>query len=156
MSGRHAEVTIDSQPANAHVVVRDKRGKEVATVHTPGKVTLKRKDRFIFPARYTASIAAPGYQPAEVPLGAAVNPWVLGNVVVGGIPGLVVDNVTGAVWKPRQSSIYEQLTPLYGGERTEPSSGQGVHVAAEPGASASELPAAAKPAADTGPSLGPY
>ncbi len=113
MSGRHAEVTINSNPHHAHVVVRDRRGQEVAAVNTPGKVTLRRNERLIFPARYTATIEAPGYHAATVPIRSTINPWILGNVVIGGIPGLVVDNATGAAWKPRDSEIYHELAPIY-------------------------------------------
>jgi hypothetical protein len=114
MSGRHAEVAINTNAPNARVVVRDKRGQHVASLHTPATVTLRRKDKFIFPARYSATIEAPGYQPASVPIRSTINPWILGNVVIGGIPGLVVDNVTGAAWRPRHSEIYQELTPMYG------------------------------------------
>jgi hypothetical protein len=106
-------VSIYTNARNAHVVVRDKRGQEVASVHTPGRVALKRKDRFIFPARYTATIAAPGYETAQVPIRSTVNPWVLGNIVFGGIPGLVIDNATGAAWRPRDSEIFAELRPEY-------------------------------------------
>jgi uncharacterized protein YceK len=114
MSGRHAEVAINTNAPNARVVVRDKRGQHVASLHTPATVTLRRKDRFIMPARYTATIEAPGYQQASVPIRSTINPWILGNVVIGGIPGLVVDNFTGAAWRPRDSEIYQELTPIYG------------------------------------------
>jgi hypothetical protein len=114
VSGRHAEVSIYTNAPNAQVVVRDKRGQEVASVHTPGRVALKRKDRFIFPARYTATISAPGYQTAQVPIRSTVNPWILGNIVFGGIPGLVIDNATGAAWRPRHSEIFTQLVPTDG------------------------------------------
>jgi hypothetical protein len=120
VSGRHAEVSIYANAPNAHVVVRDKRGQEVASVHTPGRVTLKRKDRLIFPARYTATIAAPGYETAQVPIRSTVNPWVLGNIVFGGIPGLVIDNATGAAWKPRDSEIYQELVPLQAAHAMQP------------------------------------
>ena len=113
VSGRHAEVTIDSNPPNAHVTVRDKRGQQVAALNTPAKVTLKRNERIILPARYTATIEAPGYETAQVPIRSTVNPWILGNVVFGGVVGLVVDNATGAAWKPRDSEIYQELTPIY-------------------------------------------
>jgi hypothetical protein len=112
MSGRHADVAINSNVPHARVVVHDKRGQEVASAHTPAKLALKRKDKFIFPARYTATIEAPGYQPVEVPIRPTVNPWVLGNIVIGGPVGLVVDNVTGAAWKPKQAKIYQELVPL--------------------------------------------
>jgi hypothetical protein len=41
-----------------------------------------------------------------------VNPWILGNIVIGGLPGLIVDNATGAAWMPRHSEIHRQLAPL--------------------------------------------
>jgi len=113
VSGRHAEVTIDSVPSNAHVVVRDKRGHEVANAVTPATVALKRKDRWIFPARYTATIEAQGYESETVPIHSTLNPWVLGNVMVGGVVGIVVDSATGAAWKPKTSEIRQQLSPIY-------------------------------------------
>jgi hypothetical protein len=112
MSGRHADVTIKTNVPHATVVVRDKRGEEVAVGHTPTKLALKRKDKFIFPAKYTARIEAPGYEPVDVPIRSTVNPWVLGNIVFGGPIGLVVDNATGAAWKPRQTQIFRPLRPL--------------------------------------------
>jgi hypothetical protein len=134
MSGRHAEVAINTNAPNARVVIRDKRGQHVASLHTPATVTLRRKDKLIFPARYTATIEALGYQPASVPIRSTINPWILGNVVIGGIPGLVVDNVTGAAWRPRNSEIYQELTPMYGGgpiySENHPSSAHAVQAAA--------------------------
>jgi hypothetical protein len=94
-------------------VIRDRHGQEVANVNTPGKVTLRRNERFIFPARYTATIEAPGYHAATIPIRSTINPWILGNIIIGGIPGLVVDNATGAAWKPRDPEIYHELTPIY-------------------------------------------
>lgn len=93
-------------------MVHDDRGRAVASVNTPGVVSLKRNRRFFLPARYTATIAAPGYRSARVPIRSTINPWILGNVVVGGIPGLIVDNATGAAWQPRESQIHRQLSPL--------------------------------------------
>jgi hypothetical protein len=111
ISGRQANVAIDSYPSNAHVVIHDKTGHEVASVNTPGVVSLKRNSKWFLPARYTATIEAPGYQTAEVPIRSTINPWILGNVVVGGIPGLVVDDATGACWKPDRDAIHQQLVP---------------------------------------------
>src|SRR3954464_409117 len=111
ISGRTADVAIDSPPRGAHVVIHDNKGREVASLNTPGVVTLKRNRNYFLPARYTATIEAPGYAPAEVAIRSSVNPWVLGNIVVGGVPGLIVDNATGAAWKP-PSEIHRQLTPL--------------------------------------------
>jgi hypothetical protein len=117
ISGRTATVQLDSHPSDAEVVIRDKHGKEVLTTHTPATVELKRKDRFIWPARYTASFEKPGYQPKMVPIRSTVNPWVLGNVVFGGVIGLAVDNTTGAAWKPKLASIQPNLEPIYTAEQ---------------------------------------
>jgi hypothetical protein len=114
VSGRRADIAIDTYPTNAHVVVHDYKGQPVASLNTPGTVSLKRNRRFFLPAKYTADIEAPGYEPAQVPIRSTVNPWVLGNVVIGGIPGLIVDNATGATWQPTETQIHRQLEPLAG------------------------------------------
>ena len=114
VSGRRADILIDTYPTNAHVTVCDNKGRAVASLQTPGTVTLKRNRRWFLPARYMAIIEAPGYETAQVPIRSTVNPWILGNVVIGGIPGLIVDNATGAAWQPRQSEIHRQLQPLGG------------------------------------------
>ena len=94
-------------------MIHDKHGKQVLTTHTPASVELRRKDHFIWPAKYTATIEKPGYKPATVPINSTVNPWVIGNVVFGGPIGLVVDNATGAGWKPKVASIQQDLEPIY-------------------------------------------
>jgi hypothetical protein len=124
VSGRHAEVAFNSYPSNAHVVVHDKRGRRVSSFMTPGVATLKRQGKYFLPASYTATIAAPGFVPAEVPIRSTVNPWILGNVVIGGIPGLVIDSATGAAWMPRHDDIHQELMPLEGGPSFEPYSGK--------------------------------
>jgi len=113
VSGRSANVAIDSYPSNAHVTIHDKQGRTVASLMTPGVVSLKRNRKYFLPAQYTATIEAPGYAPAEVSIRSTVNPWVLGNIVIGGVPGLIVDNATGAAWRPKQSEIHSQLAPMY-------------------------------------------
>jgi hypothetical protein len=114
ISGRSADVAIDSYPSNARVIIHDNDGRQVASLNTPGVVSLKRNRRYFLPARYTATIEAPGYAPADVPIRYTMNPWILGNIAIGGIPGLIVDNATGAAWKPKQSEIHRQLAPLGG------------------------------------------
>jgi hypothetical protein len=114
MSGRHADVTFYSNVPDACVVIRDKRGEQVMVTQTQSKVALKRNDRVIFPAQYTATFAAPGYQPVDVPIKSKVNPWVFGNVVFfhGGLIGLAVDSTTGAVWSPKEETYFQELSPL--------------------------------------------
>jgi hypothetical protein len=111
ISGRHADVAIQSNPSNAHVTVRDRSGMPVAEATTPAVVPLKRGDGFFRKARYTATIEKPGYEPAQVAIDSKLNPWVAGNLVFGGVAGMVVDPYTGAMWKPKPSEIRLDLAP---------------------------------------------
>jgi hypothetical protein len=114
VSGRHADVTFYSNVPDASVVIHDKRGEQVMVAQTQSKIALKRNDKYFLPARNTAKYYAPGYQPVEVPVRSKINPWVFGNVAVGGVAGLVVDSATGAAWMPKEATYYQRLTPMYG------------------------------------------
>jgi hypothetical protein len=123
MNGRHAEVAIKSQPSGARVSVQNEVGETVATSKTPGRVTLKRSNGLFRKApRYTAFIEKPGYETAEVSINPKWNPWILGNVVLGGVVGLAADSATGAIWRyspdeidthlnPATNDYYSELTP---------------------------------------------
>jgi hypothetical protein len=111
ISGRHADVAFASNPSGAHVAVRDDEGREVAALTTPGVAKLRRSRKNFMPAKYTATIESPGYQPATVPIRSTANPWLAANILLGGIPGLVVDGATGAAWKPSPSKIHQDLVP---------------------------------------------
>ena len=120
ISGRTATVQFNSNPSDAQVVIHDKHGKQVIATRTPASVELRRKDKFIWPARYTATIEKPGYKTATVPIDSKINPWIVGNVVVGGVIGLAVDNATGAAWKPKVASIQQPLEPMYVAQQPAP------------------------------------
>src|SRR5262245_33402880 len=111
ISGRHAEVAFETYPANAHIAIHDKRGRQVTSMNSPGVVSLRRQGKFFLPAHYTATISAPGFQTAQVPIGSTLNPWILGNIAIGGIPGLAIDGATGAAWKPKRTEIHQWLEP---------------------------------------------
>jgi hypothetical protein len=111
VSGRHADVAINSSPPDAHVSVRDKQGRMVAAARTPAVVSLKRGDGFLKRAEYTATIEKPGYSTAHVPIESRLNPWLFGNVFLGGVVGLAVDPYTGAMWRPTPHAINEELLP---------------------------------------------
>ena len=112
VNGRNADVTLQSTPANANVTVRDDQGVVIAQTTTPGKVTLKRGKSFLNPARYTATFEKPGYVSTETPIHPKLNPWVLGNIVLGGPIGLGVDAVSGALWRPAAKTIEQTLAAV--------------------------------------------
>ena len=81
-------VDFTSTPTGATVMV-DNRNVGI----TPVEAELSRKDRHL------VRIDMAGYQPFEMQLERKVNNWVWGNIIFGGIPGLAVDAITGALYK---------------------------------------------------------
>ena len=111
MSGTYKNVSIESNPPGAHVSVADKKGREVASLNTPCIANLKR-GAFYIPASYVATIDKPGYETVQVKINPTVNPWIIGNVLIGGLVGLIIiDPLTGAMFDLTPSKINAQLAP---------------------------------------------
>ena len=109
IDGRTADVSLESVPSEAAVTVHDHDGDVVARTITPGTVSLKRGRTWLRPAKYEAVFEKEGYASAHAPIETTLNPWVLGNIIIGGGAGAVVDGVTGALWRPKHSRIEQSL-----------------------------------------------
>lgn len=96
--GSRQNVSFTSEPAEAVVVVD---GRERGT--TPLTVDLSRKER------HTVALSLPGYQTREIALERGVTGWVWGNIVFGGLIGLVVDASTGAMYKIEPAALHAEL-----------------------------------------------
>lgn len=93
-------VTFTSTPDSANVEVEDENGVIVHRGTTPCTVTLDASDGFWDRMTYTVRFHKDGCGDCTEGLYAGMNPWYLGNLVFGGIPGhLIVDPLTGAMWK---------------------------------------------------------
>lgn len=98
--GSTQEIALTSEPSAAEVIIDGQhRGK------TPLSVTLRRKER------HTVTISLPGYETQEIALERRVNGWVWGNILLGGLIGLVIDASTGAMYKIDPATLRAQLTP---------------------------------------------
>lgn len=91
-------VAINSTPADAAFKVFNEAGVLVATGTTPEVVTLAAGDGFFSKATYSVEFAK-GKSEVIVPITPSVDGWVIGNVFIGGLIGLVVDGATGAMYK---------------------------------------------------------
>ena len=93
--GTHQDVGISSNPTGAQVSV-DGQVKGA----TPIVANLTRKDNHI------VRIELAGYKPYETTLTRKVSGWVWGNIVFGGLIGLAVDAINGALYNltPEQVS----------------------------------------------------
>jgi hypothetical protein len=111
VSGRKYEVTLDNRGGATCFSVVDHQNQVVHSGVTPQQVTLKSSSAPFQPAKYRVLYAAQdGVHQQD--LNAEINWWTAGNIVIGGIPGVVVDAATGAMWRlPKKvtGSVDQQL-----------------------------------------------
>lgn len=93
-------VTIDSVPNGANFVVQNIDGQIMHRGTTPSTVTLKSGNGYFTGATYNITFEVAGGQKKEVTLDSSLNGWYFGNILFGGLIGmLIVDPITGAMWK---------------------------------------------------------
>ena len=98
VSGSRQTVKFDSTPTNATVFID-----ETEVGKTPFETKLERK------REYELEIRIGGYERYKSKLTKQFNAWYIGNIVFGGIIGLVVDPITGAIYKLTPNEINAQL-----------------------------------------------
>lgn len=75
----------------------------MAVGNTPLEMKLRRQ------REYHVMIRLEGYLPYETKLTKAFNAWYLGNIAFGGVIGLIIDPLTGAIYKLTPKEINAQL-----------------------------------------------
>jgi len=97
-------VRVSSNPDGALCTVTDKTGTVISKGVTPTILTLKSGDGYFKSASYKLMFEKEGYQPASKELSTSLNGWYWGNIVLGGLIGmLIVDPATGAMWSLDES-----------------------------------------------------
>lgn len=99
VQGKHQEVSISSSPTGAQVVVDSS-----SVGDTPVVVKLTRKNK------HTIRIALEGYQPYDLITTRGTSGWVWGNIVFGGLIGLIVDASTGAFYEVKPEMVQATLS----------------------------------------------
>ena len=107
ISGSDTPVSIASEPAGAHFEVRDNTGRMVHQGMTPNTVTLKNGAGYFKAAEYSILVEKDGHIPQTTNLRPSINGWYWGNILVGGLIGILgVDPATGAMYKlPEQAFV---------------------------------------------------
>ena len=119
ISGPTQEVSFRSSPEDALVTVVRHEGedefdledrREVSRVlgKTPLTVQLDRE------AEQTVVFSKEGYQPVSKQLTTTLNPWFLGNILLGGFFGSTTDGLSGAVNEYSPSQFLVTLVPVAG------------------------------------------
>ncbi len=93
-------VTINSNPTEANVVIKDDKGMNVFTGKTPTTVTLAAGESYFHAKVYDLTFSKPGFAEQHSQIRAEISGWYFGNILFGGLIGfLIVDPITGKMWK---------------------------------------------------------
>ena len=98
ISGTTQSVNFNSTPSSATIF---DNGMQIGK--TPLSAELSRKKD------HAITIKLDGYQPYEIMIRKEFNAWYIGNIIFGGIIGLVIDPLTGAIHKLTPDQINAEL-----------------------------------------------
>jgi uncharacterized protein YceK len=121
-------ITVNSQPAGAKATItRNGMGTTVHSGVTPFTVALDPRGGYFRGQSYSVRFELAGYTTDEVTIRAELSGWYWGNIVFGGLIGLIaVDPATGSMWNLAPDKLHRTLTPQQAGT---PESGPGFVVA---------------------------
>jgi hypothetical protein len=106
VSSDKTAVVVTSDPSGATFKVANEEGKIVHTGTTPVTLNMQSHGGAFDPEAYTLTFSKPGYDDKSYLLEAESNEWIWGNLVFGGLIGIVVDTSTGAAWElPEQADV---------------------------------------------------
>ncbi len=98
ISGSKQNVKFASNPSSASIFID-----EVEVGKTPFEIKLARK------SEHSVLIKLDGYQTYQTNLTKEFNAWYLGNILIGGLIGLIIDPITGAIYNLSPSEINAQM-----------------------------------------------
>jgi hypothetical protein len=113
IKGSDQLMTIRSFPEGATVSITNRAGQRVHTGSSPLTVDLKRGAGYFRAERYSVRFEKEGFKPKDVQVTASVNGWYVGNVIFGGLVGLlIVDPITGAMYTLGPDEVSAALDAL--------------------------------------------
>lgn len=109
-------VGVDTTPQGASVQILNRKGMIIYNGHTPATLSLRHSSGFFKKASYRIKLGMEGYQSKEVVIDANLNGWYFGNIVFGGVIGfLIIDPMSGAMYKLKNVYVDEKMIPQAGG-----------------------------------------
>lgn len=98
-------VSIQSQPVGANFTITNHKGTIIHQGITPETVTLSAGSGFFSGSDYTVRVNLPGYDERVMTVTSKLDGWYFGNILLfpfaglGALGVLIIDPVTGAMWK---------------------------------------------------------
>ena len=102
--GTSQKIPVTSQPPGADVVVKCIDGEFKAPSQTPTQIVLRRNRQDC-----EVRVEKPSFEPHLVQLSRNMSGWYLGNILIGGIIGLIVDAANGAMYTQSPGQIHAVL-----------------------------------------------
>ncbi|UCG62226.1 MAG: PEGA domain-containing protein [Candidatus Zixiibacteriota bacterium] len=102
--GTKQDITFQSSPAGASVSASTSLGVSFGSCETPCTLELKRKKE------YNVTISKPGFTPVEMVIERKSDGWIWGNILLGGVIGLIVDFSNGAAYKLSPEEVVVTLS----------------------------------------------
>ncbi len=109
IKGTKQDVSISSNPDRATVVVKTTGGVIEYNGITPAVVNLSKKNE------YLVTISLLGYKETTIQISQSFEPWVIGNLICGGVIGIVIDAVDGAMYKLEPDQVMVSLVTATNG-----------------------------------------
>lgn len=104
VNGQSDTIRLTSSP-HADFVVRDKEQKVVTRGTTPANINVDRKSGYFSGEKYTVDFSKAEYEPKSTVIDSKLSPYYFLNIIIGGIPGLlIIDPLTGGMWDFQESS----------------------------------------------------
>jgi hypothetical protein len=104
-------ISVASTPVGAKVSIYDRSNTLVLTNTTPFVAQLPTKYKYFQGQDYRLVFELPGHSTAEAHLQSSMSGWYFGNLVFGGLIGmLIVDPLTGAMYNLTPEKIEQPLT----------------------------------------------
>ena len=99
ISGETDRVVFSAKPEKVAFSIKNEKDEFVQQGTTPSTVVLDRGNGYFDGQTYQVNFSAPGYSPKTMPLDTTLNNWYFGNLLFGGVLGLlIVDPATGSMW----------------------------------------------------------
>ncbi len=113
-------LTINSNPDGANILIVDEKGRNMFAGTTPTTVTLAAGESYFHAKAYTITFSKQGYADQYATVKATLSGWYFGNILFGGIIGLlIVDPISGKMWK-LQPDVTANLTKKLAMDREQP------------------------------------
>ena len=103
---QNSYLSVATMPSNATVIIRGMDSGEKSSLQSPCTLQLSQK------SDYQVQISLAGYQSETIVIRRGIRGWFWGNILLGGVIGMIVDYNTGAMYEHTPINLNIDLTKI--------------------------------------------